>query len=160
MPLHPLVVKKRKASSSRPSSPTFSPKPTPTPPHSKSQEQIAHYKALIVEDNMVNQRLLRAMLARLGLQADTVDNGQMCLDIIKERGDYSLILMDISMPVLDGISATKILRNAGYAQPIIAVTAHCQESDLSDCLEAGMNEVLCKPVKVSSLQGVMESYLN
>lgn len=107
---------------------------------------------LLVEDNPVNQRVALLLLARLGHDADTAQHGQEALDRL-EQGYYDLILMDLQMPVLDGLAATREIRSrTDRPQPkIIAVTAHTFEEDRQRCVEVGMDGFVPKPVTLSEL---------
>jgi CheY-like chemotaxis protein/two-component sensor histidine kinase len=111
---------------------------------------------LVVEDNPGNRMVLTTMLHRLGYKADTAVNGQEALDRLAERA-YDLVLMDLQMPVMDGLEATRrIRRQYGNSPYIIAVTANVMEGDERVCLEAGMNDFLPKPVRGRHLQHALE----
>lgn len=114
-------------------------------------------RVLLVEDNKISQKVATAMLEKQGYRVDAVDNGLQALGAVG-RGYYQLVLMDIQMPEMDGLEATRVIRNAEAAGqlhcesllghlPIVAMTAQVLESDRQRCLEAGMDEVLTKPVK-------------
>ena len=130
----------------------------PTPPaHSVQVETrlkaIAKgYRILLVEDNPMNQLALRLHLEQVGFVVDSATDGSMAIDMSK-RVVYALILMDLQMPYINGIEATRVIRTLeGYAHtPIVAVTANAFEEDRQACLEAGMNEHLTKPVHVQTL---------
>ena len=104
---------------------------------------------LIAEDDPANQLVALRMLKTLGYNADTVDNGLEAL-IAMESRSYNLVLMDIQMPVMDGLAATQAIRNSPnpYAGliPIIAMTANAFKEDIMKCLEAGMDVHIAKPV--------------
>lgn len=108
---------------------------------------------LLVEDNPINQKVALRILSHFGYQADAVDNGQEALQAL-ERKPYDIVLMDIQMPVLDGIAATRMIRQryGPLAPYIIAVTANVTEEDRRNCMEAGMNDFVCKPIKPAVLQ--------
>jgi signal transduction histidine kinase/DNA-binding response OmpR family regulator len=108
-------------------------------------------RVLVAEDNLVNQQVVRMMLANLGLEADVAANGQEVLGMAA-RGRYAAILMDCQMPVMDGFEATRRLRAGGDTTPIIAVTANALHGDRERVIEAGMDDYLSKPISVASLQ--------
>ncbi|MBP1156642.1 MULTISPECIES: PAS domain S-box protein [unclassified Paenibacillus] len=108
---------------------------------------------LIAEDNAVNQKVLRYLLAKEGFQSDVVNNGFEVMDAIKYKA-YDLIFMDVQMPGMDGIEATRQIRKVlpPEAQPrIIAVTANAFTEDKEKCLEAGMDDYISKPINRSKL---------
>jgi CheY-like chemotaxis protein/HPt (histidine-containing phosphotransfer) domain-containing protein len=120
---------------------------------------IAPLKILIAEDNIVNQKVITNILKRLGYRADVVANGLEVLETLR-RQSYDLILMDVQMPEMDGLTATRQIRTLwdttygnfrGNAPYIIAMTANAMEGDREICLSAGMNDYLSKPVRVESL---------
>ena len=106
---------------------------------------------LVVEDNLVNQQVVRMMLTNLGVEADVAANGQEALGMLA-RGRYAAILMDCQMPVMDGYEATRRLRAGGDTTPIIAVTANALHGDRERVLAAGMNDYLSKPISMEALR--------
>ncbi|NTV63131.1 MAG: response regulator [Oscillochloris sp.] len=117
-------------------------------------------RILLAEDNMINQQLITKMLTRLGYQADVVPNGQIAVDTLR-RENYDLVLMDVQMPVMDGLEATRIIRAEyiGKQQPwIIAVTAGAVEGDREECLSAGMNDFISKPIEQQVLTRALARY--
>jgi signal transduction histidine kinase/ActR/RegA family two-component response regulator len=116
---------------------------------------VSPLRLLVAEDNPVNQRVTQRMLKRLGYAADLVENGREALDAV-ERCDYDVVLMDVQMPELDGLEATRRLR----ARPedrlwIIALTAHALDEDRRQCLAAGMNDFLSKPIQLADLSAAL-----
>ncbi|HEY9193477.1 MAG TPA: PAS domain S-box protein [Methyloversatilis sp.] len=107
-------------------------------------------RVLLVEDNPINQEVARELLSGTGLIVDVAGNGQIALDM-SETNTYDLILMDVQMPVMDGLNATRALRARGCALPILGMTANAFEEDRQACLSAGMNDVVTKPVIPSTL---------
>ncbi|MBL8152065.1 MAG: response regulator, partial [Blastocatellia bacterium] len=114
---------------------------------------------LLVEDNPVNQKVTMLMLKKLGYRADFVSSGKEVLETLKVR-PYNLILMDLLMPDMNGIDATRLLReNYKGSQPvIIAMTASAVKGDREKCLEAGMNDYISKPVKQTELKELLEKW--
>jgi two-component system, sensor histidine kinase len=119
-------------------------------------------RLLLVEDNAVNQRVVLAMLRKKNYAIDVANNGQEALDKLERASEpYNLILMDVQMPVLDGLETTKAIRrnNNWDNLPIIAMTAHAMIGDRERCLQAGMNAYISKPVQQAGLIAVIEQYL-
>ena len=114
---------------------------------------------LVVEDNMINQRLLMASLARIGHKVDSAADGQIAVNKFKEN-KYDVILMDIMMPNMDGVTACKLIREEEKERSIpeseriniIAITANAFEDDQDSFLDAGMDEMMNKPVDIEELQ--------
>jgi two-component system, sensor histidine kinase and response regulator len=111
------------------------------------RKQYKNAKILLVEDNMINRVVALSLLQNIGMAVDTAENGQIALNKIS-CNDYDLVLMDMQMPEMDGISATKTIRLfPGFERlPIIAMTANAFSEDRYACLAAGMNDYLVKPV--------------
>jgi CheY-like chemotaxis protein len=109
-------------------------------------------KILIAEDNVINQQVIQYILQKLGYTPVMVLNGREAVDTAA-TGDFDIILMDLQMPEMDGLEATRIIRRRGNGrQPvIIALTANAMEGDEEECLQAGMNDYLGKPVKLEEL---------
>ena len=107
---------------------------------------------LLVEDNFINQQVATELLKSAGYQVDVADNGQFALDMIDDKA-YDAVLMDIQMPVMDGLTATKALRErfSLEALPIIAMTAHAMSGDREKSLAAGMNAHITKPIVLNEL---------
>jgi len=121
-----------------------------------------HARLLLVEDNAVNQRVVLAMLRKKDYKIDVANNGQEALEKLEGATEpYSLVLMDVQMPVLDGLETTRaIRRNSQWDYlPIIAMTAHAMIGDRERCLQAGMNAYVSKPVQQAGLIAVIEQYL-
>lgn len=119
---------------------------------------------LLVEDNIVNQRLTKLILEKSGYNVITANNGQIAVDLYKTHREIKLILMDLQMPVLDGLSATQAIReyeiSAGMAKtPIIALTAHAMKGDKEKCLEAGCDNYLSKPIMMEVLVATIKKYI-
>lgn len=117
-------------------------------------------RILVAEDNLVNQMIVEAMIRKLGHTVQTVGNGKEAIEAYS-KSSYDLILMDHHMPEMDGMEATKIIRSSephGQHIPIIAFTANVMEEDQKLCLEAGMDDVILKPVTAVALQTALEKW--
>jgi CheY-like chemotaxis protein len=114
--------------------------------------KIHPLRILLAEDNAVNQKLALRILERLGYRADIASNGLEAIESI-ERQTYDVILMDVQMPEMDGLDATRSIRKlAEVTQPyIIAMTANAMEGDRELCMAAGMNDYVSKPIRVNEL---------
>ncbi len=112
-------------------------------------------RILMAEDNLVNQKVAMSMLKRLGYRADVANNGLEVLQALQEK-PYDVVLMDIQMPEMDGLEATRRIRDSGMNTRIIAMTAHALEGDRAECLQAGMNEYITKPINMEELRKALE----
>ena len=122
-----------------------------------------NYRILLVEDHPLNQEVMKDMLGSLGYDFELAVDGQCALDALNSA-EYSLVLMDCQMPVLDGYEATRRWRRTEVEQnkervPIVAVTAHALADEREKVLQAGMDDFLTKPVQVASLKTMMETWL-
>lgn len=127
------------------------------PPRSVERSAL---KILVVEDNVINQQVTLGMLGSLGCQADLAKDGAEALEKVKE-GDYTLVLMDYQMPVMDGITATKAIRALPGAKglvSIIALTASAMTGDREHCLAAGMDDYLDKPLDRVRLVAMLDHW--
>ena len=119
-------------------------------------------RVLLVEDNTVNQRVVLAMLRKKGYALDVANNGQEALEILQRAAaPFDLVLMDVQMPVLDGLETTRVIRaDARWRHlPVIAMTAHAMNGDKERCLNAGMDAYLTKPLKGPLLIETIEKFL-
>ena len=131
--------------------------------HDTGKQRLLAMKILLVEDNLNNQQIALELLEAEGAQVQIANNGQEALTLLKANLDQlakpnvDVVLMDLQMPVMDGISATIAIRNELHLQelPIVAMTANAMESDRIDCLKAGMNEHLGKPFDLLQLVQVL-----
>ncbi len=128
-------------------------------PKPETEDEV---RILIVEDNVINQRVAKRMVENMGFKTEIANNGQEALDMLAERY-YDLILLDVQMPVLDGLRTAQKIRimemNTGRHIPIIAMTAHAQKEDRDRCLEAGMDDYISKPINMKILQEKINTYL-
>lgn len=114
-------------------------------------------KILLAEDNPINQKVAVRTLERMGYRADVVVNGREALEAF-DRQPYNVILMDVQMPEMDGLQATRMIRERGgqpYRPWIIALTANTMEGDREECLAAGMDAYISKPIRVADLQAAL-----
>ena len=121
-------------------------------------ENQSHYRVLLAEDNMFNQKIATAMLKKLGLTTDIASNGMEVLDKISGT-NYDMILMDCQMPKMDGYEATAKIRTdekiKGQHIPIVAMTAHSSQEDRESCFKSGMDDYIAKPFKIDDLRVVL-----
>jgi len=123
-------------------------------------EQLRGACLLLVEDNELNQEVAMGLLETANLSIDLAENGQVAVRMVNEK-DYDLVLMDMQMPVMDGIAATKEIRSHPRfaALPIIAMTANAMDSDRELCLQAGMNDHLGKPIDPDLLFATLKRWM-
>ena len=122
--------------------------------------ELKDMRILLAEDNPINRKLAVTLLARAGYAVETVENGAQAVDALK-RGRYSLVLMDVQMPEMDGFEATEMIRAQEGEQthiPIIALTAHAMKGDRERCLKAGMDDYLPKPLQTKDLFEAIERW--
>ena len=127
-----------------------------------AQEQRKSLRILVVEDNLVNQRLAVRLLEKRGHHAAVAGNGRQALEAL-EKARFDLVLMDMQMPEMDGFEATAAIRQReganGLHLPIVALTAHAMKGDREKCLAAGMDGYLSKPIRSQELDAVLQRYL-
>ena len=126
---------------------------TPTPILTSPNRRLS---TLIVEDEQINQQILQAILTKLGHRSTIAGDGYLALELLKKK-EFDIVLMDVQMPVLDGLETTKIIRGSEdyrHVQniPIIALTAYAMAGDRDKCIEAGMDSYLAKPVDIKALE--------
>jgi CheY-like chemotaxis protein len=130
----------------------------PVPP--TSPEAPRNFRVLLAEDNLVNQRLAVRLLEKRGHAVTVAGDGQAALDA-HAAGEFDIIIMDVQMPELDGLEATRAIRRreltSGDRIPIIALTAHAMSGDRERCLAAGMDDYVTKPIQPTDLFAKMEA---
>ena len=124
-------------------------------PSGPPADAVPGLRVLLAEDNAVNQKVAVRILERIGLQTDVVANGLEAVEAVG-RQTYDVVLMDVQMPEMDGLEATRMIRARGGRQPhVIALTANAMEGDREACIEAGADDYVSKPVSVSSLAAAL-----
>ena len=127
----------------------------------ESHASHAALNVLLAEDNAVNQKLARALLEKRGHRVTIAGNGREALQAL-QQARFDIVLMDVQMPEMDGIEATKTIRireaKTGGHQPVIAMTALAMKGDRERCIEAGMDDYLTKPIRANELDAVLEKY--
>ena len=124
------------------------------------QLDLSRFTILLVEDNKINQRVAQRMLQKFQLKVEIANNGQEAVEWLEMRS-FDLVLMDMQMPVMDGLEATRCIRNLrGITQPLVlAMTANASSEDRQRCMDAGMNDFLSKPIKMEQLRRHLEHWL-
>ncbi len=123
-------------------------------------KEFAGMHILVAEDNLINQKVIKGLLAGTGIELSMADDGQEALDILKTKNNFFMILMDAHMPKVDGFEATRTIRkNAQYNHiPIVALSGDIAPDDVKKMKDAGMQEHLSKPLKISALFDVFYAY--
>jgi CheY-like chemotaxis protein len=118
---------------------------------------------LLAEDNTVNQRLATRLLEKRGHRVTVANNGQEAIALLG-HSSFDLVLMDVQMPLIDGLEATRTIRkqeeDTGIHQPIVALTAHAVKGDQERCEAAGMDGYLAKPIRSEELDAVLQKYMS
>jgi PAS domain S-box-containing protein len=131
--------------------------------HAVREMRRGAIRILLAEDNVTNQQVALGILKKLGLRADAVGDGAKAITSL-ETTPYDLVLMDVQMPVMDGLEATRLIRDPRSAVlrrgiPIIAMTAHAMQGDRERCLEAGMDDYVTKPISPEALADALDRWL-
>jgi CheY-like chemotaxis protein len=129
--------------------------------YSVREELKQSVRILLAEDNLVNQKLANIILTKAGYKVTVVGNGKLAVDTFTAAPDqFDTILMDIQMPEMDGLEATRVIRAKGFSEiPIIAMTANAMKGDREICLEAGMTDYISKPIKRELVFQVLDKWL-
>ena len=121
------------------------------------EHDLSQLKLLIVDDVAMNCIILNALLEELGINGVVEEHdGEEAVERIRQDNSFDMILMDIRMPKMDGLEASRLIRELAYNKPIIAVTANAFEEDKQACLEAGMSAFLSKPIELDKLKEVLQ----
>lgn len=134
------------------------------PDHYDSEKHESVYdglKVLVVEDNAMNQSVMMSLLSAKNIDVRIADNGQIAVETLRDDQSFDLVLMDVQMPVMDGLHATKLIRKELRLTglPVIAMTANAFYEERKKCLEAGMNEHIPKPVDPEKLFQILEQWM-
>lgn len=113
---------------------------------------------LFAEDHDIDREIIKEMLSYMNISVDVAKNGKDALTLF-EKNDYDIIFVDIQMPLMDGFEMTSHIRKSNKKQPvIIAITAKAMKGDKENCLEAGMDDYLPKPIDINSLEKMIKKY--
>ncbi len=127
---------------------------------SEHHDERTRKRILLVEDDKSNQKLSQCILTKAGFRIVLAENGQQALEIL-HKSTFDLILMDMQMPQMDGLTATREIRNLGFKDlPILGLTANAFASDRQRCIEAGMNDWITKPVSPQNMIEKINEWLN
>ena len=134
--------------------------PAPTSAPAAGWHWPANARVLVVDDNLINQTVAAKLLQRQGLQVALANDGSQAVQEVMHT-PFNLILMDLQMPVMDGLQATRTIRTLpnGAEVPIVALTASVFEDDRRRCVEAGMNDFLAKPVSPNLLYATLARWM-
>ncbi len=126
----------------------------------KTREKLAGTRVLLVEDNIINQQVAQEILEIAGVIVEIANNGKEAIEAVANN-KYDLVLMDIQMPILGGYEATRLIRtdNKNASLPIIAMTGHAMQGIKDECLAAGMNDYISKPIDIEELFGILTKWI-
>ncbi len=130
--------------------------------YSVREEMKRNTRLLLVEDNKINQKLASIMLTKAGYTVTISENGREAVELFTASPEqFDIILMDVHMPEMDGLEATRLIRSSGHSSvPIIAMTANAMKGDRELCLDAGMDDYISKPIKRNTVFQILEKWVN
>jgi PAS domain S-box-containing protein len=136
-----------------PETPALQEAPAVTAPEQQDAPRLQGLRLLLVEDHPLNQLVARGMLEHAGASVEVAENGQLAVDRLRgHAADYDIVLMDVQMPVMDGYEATRHIRHTlGLKLPVLAMTAGVMQSEKDQCIDAGMDDFIAKPVDVEQM---------
>ena len=158
------VPQQRKSDTVPPIQPKHQIKKRTVPPHDKitkdNFKEFTGEKILVAEDNLINQKVIKGLLADSGIEITIADDGQEALDILEKDSNYLLVLMDAHMPIVDGFEATRQIRaNSEYDHIlVVALSGDTAADDIKKMTEAGMSEHLEKPLRMEALYDILYAY--
>ena len=126
-------------------------------PRTRHAPAAGGVRVLLAEDNPINAMLARTLLRREGAEVQHVESGELAMEALA-GGEFDLVLMDVRMPGLGGLAATRMLRARGVSTPVVALTANAFDDDRRACLDAGMDDFLVKPLSPEALRGALERW--
>ncbi|PHQ88922.1 MAG: hypothetical protein COB42_07920 [Sulfurimonas sp.] len=128
--------------------------------HKENFKDFSGIKILVAEDNIINQEVIRGLLADSGIQITMADNGQVALDILEKNADFDIILMDVHMPIVDGFQATRRIRADSKYEHIIvvALSGDTAADDITKMKTSGMEEYLEKPLRMDAFYDILYAY--
>ncbi|CAL0326840.1 unnamed protein product [Lupinus luteus] len=121
-----------------------------------SQDLATHLTALVVDDNMISRKIHEKLLKNAGIRNQGVGNGKEAVDIHFYGQSFDLILMDMDMPIMNGIQATKKLRSMGICSMIVGVSSRSMESEIQQFMEAGLDDYQLKPLTKTKLSSILD----
>jgi len=126
--------------------------------HSAKEDVLRNSYILLVEDNLINQKLIFKMLNKMGCKIDVANDGLIAVKKLREKNAYNIVFMDVQMPNMGGLEATKEIRKLGKKIPIIAMTANAMTGDRDECIKAGMNDYISKPINKGEVVAKIEEW--
>jgi CheY-like chemotaxis protein len=107
---------------------------------------------------LVNQKVATKLIEKFGIRVTVAENGQKALDLLGEH-QVDLVFMDCQMPIMDGYTATRVLRQQEFKTPIVAMTANASAQDRAECISCGMNDFIAKPYQLHELSVILQRWL-